>query len=189
VSYPPHQYLAPGQSFYGPEAEAARQAQEAASTLGSDYVSQRLQEEATRGAQAQQERAAHLQAEAAAFREQQAHHAWAASAPAASTPPATSPSVARSSSVEFVHVSAPWSVGAKPAPTTRAPSRSRPEERSGARGAAIVLAILAVIGLVIALTTPASHLSEGVKLLIGLAVFIGGPAAIVLGIFGGASRR
>jgi hypothetical protein len=48
---------------------------------------------------------------------------------------------------------------------------------------------LAVVGLVIALTTPASHLSEGVKFLIGLAVFIGGPAAVVLGILGGKNRH
>lgn len=89
--YPPHPYLVePGRPgsvpMYGAEAEAARQAREAATVLGSGLVEQRLRE-AERFGERQAQEAAHMAAAEAHFvMDQQRRAAMAATAPRTAIP-------------------------------------------------------------------------------------------------------
>jgi hypothetical protein len=64
-----HHLLIPGQQRFGAEAEAAQRAQQAAGTLGPDYVNRQMQEAAQFGARLEGERASQLAGEAAMFRD------------------------------------------------------------------------------------------------------------------------
>lgn len=106
--YPPHPYLVePGRPgsvpMHGAEAEAARQARDAATVLGSGLVDQRLQEAARFGGERQAQEAAWAAAAEAHFvMDQSRRAAWAAASRVAAIPTSPVAAPARPSRTEVV---------------------------------------------------------------------------------------